>query len=296
MIPFNFNLVIDFEKDWRDFIKKQLNLLFFLKEEDINNLTEENIAHVYFELKNRLIPEGQRNVHFSKEFSCHSSIRLGLDNLVDNIQLGKDLTPHLSRQIKNLNTVDGLLNDWGIHHLHLGIEIETDGFAKRRGELLYVFFNDTDAYLIQIMDHHSFSKKELLRILHKNWPSLIDRYLLKGITSFSPNPTDNEIRELRDAGITALIQIEEGAVYAPAGGGINSAGTSTRAIMVSDRYYNQINLYEQHIKENFYLYLRKIKEAIGEIPSNIMFKLLIEPNGMVFAYETNSRIHFKLSN
>lgn len=295
MIPYNFSLSIDFEEDFREFLKVRLKAYPFVKEEEVDNLHEKDIAYVYFELRNRLISQELRRVNFSNEFNCHRSLQTGLDNIISKIESGEDLTPHLSRQIKDLNSVDPLLNDWGIHHLHLGIEIESDGFAKRRSELLYVFFNDSDAYLIQIMDHRSFSKKELLRIIHNNWPSLIDRYLIKSIKMSPSSLTDSQINQLRNEGTTTVTPIYEDTVYGPVGGGITSARTSTKATMTGDQFFNQINHYEQHIKRNCYLYLSKIKEATGEIPKEVTFKLLIDPSGIFFAYEPYSKIRFTLN-
>ncbi|WP_339304361.1 hypothetical protein NST33_17990 [Paenibacillus sp. FSL L8-0435] len=297
MIPYNFNLTIDFEKDWKDYIRLRLESYSFLKKEDIDNLNDEDISYVFFELKNRLISQSQRTVYFSNEFNCHRSLQTGLNDIVNKIKSGNDLTPHLSRRIKDLNTVDGLLNDWGIHHLHLGTEIDSDGFTNRyrRGELLYVLFNESSAYLIQIMDHRSFSKKELLRIIHNNWPNIIEPYRMNGIKLFPANITDNHISQFRNAGITTLVQIDEDTVYAPIGGGITGAGTSTKATMTSHRYHNQIKLYEQRIKTNFHYYLSKINETTGKTPPNIWFKLLIDSKGDIFAYEVHSEVYFQLN-
>ena len=56
------------------------------------------------------------------------------------IRKGEDLT-HLSKRITDLDYNDALLNDCGIHHLHLGIDVDDSGFDTRIGPLLFVHFD-----------------------------------------------------------------------------------------------------------------------------------------------------------
>jgi hypothetical protein len=44
-----------------------------------------------------------------------------------------------------------MLNDWGIHHLHLGTKISKNtGFVERTGPLLFVKFEKNVAYFIGV--------------------------------------------------------------------------------------------------------------------------------------------------
>lgn len=56
---------------------------------------------------------------------------------------GDDVTPHLSSNILNDTYEDYLLNDWGIHHFHLGQNI-SDGFAGRTGPLLFALITNSN--------------------------------------------------------------------------------------------------------------------------------------------------------
>lgn len=51
---------------------------------------------------------------------CPSELQFGLDLVMTNIEQGVDLGPYLSKKIADLDYDDDLLNDWGVHHLHLG--------------------------------------------------------------------------------------------------------------------------------------------------------------------------------
>ena len=64
---------------------------------------------------------------------------------------------HLSRKIVDLDYDDDLLNDWDIYHLHLGTNLHIDGFVKRTGPMLFVRFNEQNAYFKNVMGHGSWT-------------------------------------------------------------------------------------------------------------------------------------------
>ena len=68
-----------------------------------------------------------------------------------------DYVDKSSRPVKRSarRDIDGLLSDWGIHHLHLSTVTGPDGFASRTADLLFVAFRGQLAYLIDILPARS---------------------------------------------------------------------------------------------------------------------------------------------
>ena len=139
---------------------------------------------------------------------------------------GEDITPHLSKRIRTgyqsssaptlqrREDLDLMLSDWGIHHLHLSTEMDTDGFfVKRDGPLLFAAFRPADAYLIDIADHKSWTRADILRIIVEGWPDAGIVHKIEGLTS--PSVSESERQRLRNAGIGAMIEIND-ATYSPA--------------------------------------------------------------------------------
>jgi hypothetical protein len=297
--PFNFKLIFDFHADWIEFIKFQLKQLPILQEKDYIDIPENKLDYYYFNWLNRAIRPKPRKVHISKELNCHAPLQKGLDLIIQKIEKGEELIPHLSRKIKDINYSDQLLNDWGIHHLHLGTLIEKDGFVQRNPRvsqlynyLLYARFDEENAYLIDVMDHDSFSNQRLIQIIHYNWPETIKRFKVDEAFTLD-NPVSNEfVKELRNMGGTYFIEAEKGVIYAPIGGGYSVAGTSVRSLTDSDYYHNKVTHLEKHVKENMGFFLGAIREKIGSNPKQIHFKLFIE-NDNFYIYEVYSEILFK---
>ncbi|PPQ49485.1 hypothetical protein C5G87_06675 [Paenibacillus peoriae] len=297
--PFNFELILDFHADWIKFIKLQLEQLPTLQKEDYIDIPEKKLAYYYFNWLNRAIRPKPRKVHISKELNCPASLRGGMDLIIGKIEKGEELIPHLSRKIKDINYSDQLLNDWGVHHLHIGTLIEKDGFVQRNPRvsqlynfLLYARFDEENAYLIDVMDHKSFSNQKLVQIMHYNWPETIKHFKVDEAFTLDDPISDEFVKELRNMGGTYFFEAEKGAVYGPIGGGYSVGGTSVRALTDGDYYHNKVMHLEKHVKENMGFFLGAIREKIGRDPKQIHFKLFIE-NDNFYIYEAYSEILFK---
>jgi len=170
---------------------------------------------------------------------------------------------------------------------------ERDGFVKRNGDVLYALFNDNDAYLIQIMDHKSFSKQELVRIIHRNWSESISKYRFNGINSLGATLTDEDIHANRNAGANSLIEID-GIVYFPMGGGLTTARTNVLAMRESDISIKWLEINEEHIRKNINEYVRDVTQKLGYQPNELKFKLLSNTEDNFFVFEKNSLIAFDI--
>jgi hypothetical protein len=211
------------------------------------------VAHLlitYLAWIGRLIPRAPRVVHQSREMLASPKTAehaADLEILIAKIRNGEDLRPHLSKRVATAYVPeakaadmgnqqradrDVLLAAWGLHHLHLSSELDTDGeWVKRGADLLIGAFDATNAYLVGIYPHGSWALKELMEIVVRNWPDAgLVLAPMSGTRLASPEPTDEERLELHNAGVTVLLEID-GVVYAPIGQ--TAAGTPmmvTRAV------------------------------------------------------------------
>ena len=194
--------------------------------------------------------------------------RQGLDQLIEKIENGTDIAPHLSRGIlcgfkpkdptkpKALlkrPDLDLLLNDWGIHHLHISTKLDKDGFVERRPShpprpLLFGIFRPDAAYLIDLMQHGDWTHTHLLEVAAREWPDAELVPELKGILP-SSQPFSNEDRKpLRNAGISAPLE-RDGKVVAPIGF-MSLAGTSIQTKSEVNRILGSLKRFLDQLTEN----------------------------------------------
>lgn len=284
---------LNFDEDFNNI------LIAELAEKDLHIDCSENsdtIKIKYFNFKRRLISETPRTVLYSKEFIYADDYELGLKLIQSKFENGESLTPHLSKQLFNLDYNDPLLNDWKIYHLHLGTELEVNGsgFVNRTGPLLFVRIDEEKAYFINIMPHsNSWTKQEMVKIIHENWPESIEDYRMNGVIGLEHIPSDEDIKQMRKFGINTSVEIENGVVYMPIGGGLTSAKTSVEVTESLIRYNRLLRDLEQHVQNN----LKKIGDVVSKNPkyksSDLKIKLIIT-KGIYYAVEQQTGLAFRL--
>lgn len=260
-MPFMYELKLDFSKDWTRYLKKQLENVGYK-----TGTKDTDIHYQYFNLMNRLVGVKPRKVLVSKDFNIPEGYEDAIQAIRVKIEKGEDINSHLSTSLLDSNYNDGLLNDWGIYHLHLGTKlkkIRNKGsrrkgvFVERTGPLLFMRFDKEKAYMINVMEHNNWAKKEVIKIIHENWPESIEKYLMKGVQVVSPQLNDEAHEALRKHGITSMVQLEEGVIYMPLGGGVASNGDSTAVVMTCLHYSNLIRGLELKVKNNYRNYIKE---------------------------------------
>lgn len=192
--------------------------------------SSETIALRYFNVQRRLIRPKPRTVHRTSSFLTSPSIQAGFQLVEGKFIRGDDLTPHLSKKIGDPDYADAMLNDWGIHHLHLGTASDPKGFfMERTGPVLYAYVTDSDAYFLTVAAHGEWSNQKLMQALHDNWPSVLAPFRIRGVNAGSPL-TDDQIGLLRRGGVYLPVRVSDGTMYSPPGGGINTSGTSVDSV------------------------------------------------------------------
>ncbi len=156
-----------------------------------------------------------------------------MQQFIEKAESGQDLKPHLSTLIDNPDYKDLMFYDWGIFHFHLGTDSHPkhQGFVARTGDLLFAIAHSHTArmYLIDIHPHTGgFTNQALLSILEENWPEITEPYALKRCVGLPDNDSDSNIKRLREAGLNTILKTHGGRFLQPMGGGITSAGNSSR--------------------------------------------------------------------
>lgn len=216
-------------------------LLAELPADQAAELAQESLADLLitiFNWRTRLIPPVPRVCHQSAQLRASTKATehaTALTALIEKIEAGDDLTPHLSRAVKFAHDPKGrrdkdrLIADWGLHHLHLSGTVEADGFVERDDDLLIAAFTPADAYIVGVYPHGSWALKELLTVIVRNWPDSGVMLKLSGIVGLEPEPTDEERLAMRNAGVAGSMITIEGAIWSAAALGQTTAGTSSAA-------------------------------------------------------------------
>lgn len=248
---------------------------------------------IYFNYTNRIVDEKNWIIKKSNNLIIPANLQDGFNLLESYLTEGKDIKPFMSRKLKDPLFFDALLNDWGIHHLHLGNIFANDGFVKRNKEVLFVKFWQDTAYMIAIGDHNAWSRKELLEELGKNWPDLLGLFELKGVIDISHNPSNEEINDLRKAGLNSAVEIN-GKFYSSIGGGYSISGESMHSLIATNQTMKKIKNLEKFLKKNESKIIKKCKERISPLPPVLRGRLIVLENRDCFFQVETLKINFKI--
>lgn len=222
---------------------------------DVSKLTGfETAALSFFNVERRTVRPKPRRVQKSQIFSCPPSVQPGLALLEEKILRGDDINAHQSRSLQKTTYEDGLFNDWGIHHFHLGTTTDASGFVARTGPILFARVEEDVVNMIDVRMHGAGHKpwfeQELVRIIHRNWPKTIARFRPRGVLGVRPVPTDEDIEKLRRAGACVSLQMPDGTVYMPPGLGQSTAKTSIDSRRRADATMHLARDCEEWFREN----------------------------------------------
>jgi hypothetical protein len=175
-----------------------------------------------------------------KQGQARKLVRAALRTITRKARAGDDLNPYLSRRIFVEDYTDSLFCDWGIYHMHLGNIPPGEYFVRRSDFLLFAMFTSHQALLIDIRPHATseFLRRELLAVVHSEWPDALAAFRLTDIEKTREDVKDPKvIQRFRKAGIN-VVQSLGSEVFAPPGGGLTTARTSVRARIETDRLFH----------------------------------------------------------
>jgi hypothetical protein len=259
----------------------------------------EDVAILYFNVRHRAIAPAVRPVFHSREFkneqgTYSEQTQLALLEIQRRSIAGESLLPFHHRALTDHPEYhDGLLNEWGMHHLHLGgIAPEQDGYTPRSGAVLCVVARSDALYFVRVHPHQAWSDYVLIEIVHQNWPHLLsdDRavgFSTRGEDALAPE----QHQRMRDAGLTMLTTMKDGTVYVPPGGGYSTSGHSSAVLRRADRLLDRAQHLQRHVEEHAADYASEIRKIRGIDVTELHFELELESDGMVIV-ETETLVRF----
>lgn len=255
------------------------------------------LESVFFHTQRRLITQTPRRVHRSNALSNRRlapHVAAGLRTAIAEIEAGALLRPRLSTRIfSQPKSPDLLLYDFGVHHLHLGTQPHPKDarFVSRTSELLFAYFLSSDCYLIDVLDHDmndSFANRELAQILFDEWPEIVEHRRLPGVLA-ATEPLSNEgRRQLREAGVTPLLSLDDGSVAIGPGGGLTTAKTSLRVQQDIMQFREALRSVEAQGREKAESFAAELASNSGLPAADFRFRLHISSQFLASVIETAS--------
>lgn len=245
-----------------------------------------------------------RDVHWSEELKKHPLYKADKNQVIEKIasaiKHGKSLRPYLSEKSDQLNHYDLSLSHYGVHHLHMGDSKQSKGAragrVKGTKRLLFARFTETDAYLLDILDHGmqtGFLNMHIFRVMHGNWPESVERFKLNGVIGVAVKYTDNEVAELLENDVNVIVEMDLEQVYMLPGMGATTAGTPLLAERRVDKTIDElcaiVNIVKQHSCETATL----MKGLTGVGHNVIRLKARIRL-GLLDIYDASSGCVFNL--
>jgi hypothetical protein len=202
-----------------------------------------------------------RKLWIADNFQCPPEHSQGWTILRQKIVDGEDPGPNLGRGHSSLDMLDGLLNEWGVHHLHLGTSPPAGGssYVTRTGPVLFARITDHDFHAINVYPHGSWESSSILETLHRNWPNSIEHYRLNGLDG---EPlTEKHRQNLRRVNAQVATTAADGTVYIAIGGGVASSGASIEAVMRSDMLRSDVEQLEVAVQEQLEKFLPQVPKG-----------------------------------
>ncbi len=254
-------------------------------------LDEWELAARFFNWLERLVHAHPRVAAKSREYlslSLSADEVENLKRLVEKIENGKELEPHLSRSVSQGFTpgaptgenklsdrrdLDLLLNDWGIHHLHLSHDLESDGFVRRGGLVLYAIFKADTAYLLEVMAHE-WTDQHLVEVAVRNWPGAELFRSFQGVNGLETAVSRSDRKGTRSAGIASPIEVD-GKVYMSRMLGLTASGISIAATTRAQGLLDTIEDITQQLGRDPQYFRSRVKQLGKSYPANPQFHLLL---------------------
>ena len=244
----------------------------------------------YYANARRRVSVQRYTVVEAKECVCPPPLTPGYAELKSELEQGVDVTDRLSRSTPKATYEDKMLNDWGITHFHVGLRA-AQGNLTRGDDVLFAFVCDDVVHCIGFFKHKSWTKIVALEILQRNWPQAVEPARAKNVTGYEW--TEEDRATFRHAGGN-ILNIVNGEVFAPIGGGITAAGTSMRAHWLADRAIWLVDDYERRVRENIATIVRDFEAAGHTVGTPPTFHLGFDADGHSVATELTANAGFIL--
>ena len=241
--------------------------------------SREEAIMTWFNYLHRRIPAQPRKLVLNPSLVCPAEVAPGWTRLQQEVKNGTDLTHRLSRKIENADYNDGMLNDWGFHHFHLGTVFDPKHPRLILGTsfVLFAIVDPYEFYPIDFVQHGAWGDRAILEKAISAFPNRFEKFCLKGITNIASPFVCEDVGEIRKCGVNVFHQIGD-KIYAPPGMGVTTAGTSVTATMVLDKIRRQLRKRENELRERFNTQHRSGEVRLIRDPSaENSFKIEVRP-------------------
>jgi hypothetical protein len=267
------------------------------------SLTTEAMLWNLLKIQHRRIDRRKRRVEWSiqlrrRQDSLLEDIVVALGRIVIAAESGDDLNPFLSRDLasnKAFKREDMMLNELGVHHLHLGAGVNGRGLVSGRDELLFAFVTDEAIHLIEVFDHKSFGDEEAFRTAQGNWPQLFEGRKAQIAPSRDPQAITPEQRKvLRSKHANVLVAATDGTLFFPPGGGMMSNGMSPSVLTQADRILGRLQEHERWCKENGTLLAERFEADSGRRATAFRLRFDgFEEAGAIIVIDEDNQVRFR---
>lgn len=214
----------------------------------------------------------RRNVR-APGFTVPAAHEAGFQALLRAVESGQTLRPWLSTLVGKLTKRDALLDDWGIHHFHLGAAPHQTrkGFVERTDEVAFAMVRPDAVYFLVATSHNPdtapfvWTQTALVDVVHCNWPALIKT---PGMPSHGHVLTAEDHARFREHRVNAGVTVSDGTVYYPPGGGMMSNGDGATDYMYQMQLLRQLEYLEAAVEQRE----AQIRAMLG-VDSNAEFAL-----------------------
>ena len=265
--------VIDFQNDLKETTLQLLNLhgVRYKKKDDLPHL----LIKLYTFLNKYIAPQVRR-VSYSKELiskvsTLPEATQQALSKMEQWVSIGVDVNAFQSRGLYGEGSRDYQNAFYEMVHLHLSAKkddvtpvLVKGRFAKPSDYLLFAIFKQGEAFFVDVVQHpQALSKKnprvitwttsDLLKILEKNWPSLVEPMRIPGLSGSNSKGegiklTDEDVAELTVNGVSTFIEGNHG-IYMPKMG-IASSGDNTMAVISAQKEIRNAFISQEHFTKH----------------------------------------------
>lgn len=250
------------------------------------------LVTLFINLGRRRIEPQPRRVVEADDLVVPPQVQTGYDLMKRTAESGGDLNLHLSKSVMNdADYDDAMLNDWGMHHLHLGSSIATSGpsggLIGRTKELVFAVVRPDQIYVVGVGVHGDWTRKRLLEGIHRNWPELLKGRVVQGL-KLANTMTEEEHYQLRKAGIQVISDIGGAGIFS-LGGGYATTGRSLEVVMTVDRIADEARQYEARFEKMVPTILVEAAK-LGVGPADLDFHYIGVSKGKVLIRDTKANI------
>ena len=207
--------------------------------------------------QSRLVHPHPRQVNVADGFDGLPAVRANrasVDALLGSLARGDDVRGHLSKGVvegycihppgrKDGPDFDLMLNEWGIHHLHLDGSPGT-GFKPRTRDVLYVILGRAAAYVLAVAPHGAWTSRQLIAAAQRTWPHQ-GLFVPTGIPP-GKDWTEDEHKALRKVGMTTVALHDDKLWFSGVTLGITSALVSGRIVREAGHVLRQAHHASEH--------------------------------------------------